>query len=115
MPLVERFRIQGGARLVGEVRVDGAKNSVLKLMAAALLAPGRTTLHAVPDILDIEYMAAVLRRLGCEVVTFRAWWRYSKPTAVLIGPAQPWNTVPVRLAVKSSIRFFACQEVLPKM
>jgi UDP-N-acetylglucosamine 1-carboxyvinyltransferase len=47
--------------------VDGAKNSVLKLMAAALLAPGRTTLHAVPDILDISYMAAVLRRLGCEV------------------------------------------------
>src|SRR4051794_39536010 len=36
-------------------------------MAAALLAPGRTTLHHVPDILDIEYMAAVLRRLGCEV------------------------------------------------
>jgi UDP-N-acetylglucosamine 1-carboxyvinyltransferase len=65
--LVDRFRVQGGARLNGEVTVDGAKNSVLKLMAAALLAPGRTTLHAVPDILDIEYMAAVLRRLGCEV------------------------------------------------
>ncbi len=47
--------------------MDGAKNSVLKLMAAALLAPGRTTLHSVPDILDIQYMAAVLRRLGCEV------------------------------------------------
>jgi UDP-N-acetylglucosamine 1-carboxyvinyltransferase len=64
---VDRFRVVGGARLVGEVAVDGAKNSVLKLMAAALLAPGRTTLHAVPDILDIQYMAAVLRRLGCEV------------------------------------------------
>jgi UDP-N-acetylglucosamine 1-carboxyvinyltransferase len=64
---VDRFRVQGGARLTGEVTVDGAKNSVLKLMAAALLAPGRTTLHAVPDILDIEYMAAVLRRLGCAV------------------------------------------------
>ncbi|HEX3829941.1 MAG TPA: UDP-N-acetylglucosamine 1-carboxyvinyltransferase [Sporichthyaceae bacterium] len=64
---MDRFRVVGGARLVGEVRVDGAKNSVLKLMAAALLAPGRTTLHAVPDILDISYMAAVLRRLGCEV------------------------------------------------
>src|SRR3954453_21889318 len=64
---MDRFRVFGGARLAGEVVVDGAKNSVLKLMAAALLAPGRTTLHAVPDILDIEYMAAVLRRLGCEV------------------------------------------------
>jgi UDP-N-acetylglucosamine 1-carboxyvinyltransferase len=58
----------GGARLTGEVRVTGAKNSVLKLMAAALLAEGTTVLHEVPDILDVEYMAELLRRLGCEVM-----------------------------------------------
>ena len=58
----------GGARLAGEVRVTGAKNSVLKLMAASLLAEGTTTLHEVPDILDVEYMAELLRRLGCDVV-----------------------------------------------
>ncbi|MEY4136694.1 MAG: hypothetical protein RL205_822 [Actinomycetota bacterium] len=58
----------GGSRLVGEVRVTGAKNSVLKLMAAALLARGTTTLTEVPDILDVEIMAELLRRLGCEVV-----------------------------------------------
>ena len=57
----------GGSRLVGEVRVTGAKNSVLKLMAAALLARGTTTLTEVPDILDVEIMAELLRRLGCEV------------------------------------------------
>ena len=57
----------GGARLAGEVAVTGAKNSVLKLMAAALLAEGRTTLTAVPDILDVEIMSEVLRRLGCVV------------------------------------------------
>ena len=44
----QRFRVTGGARLVGEVRVTGAKNSVLKLMAAALLAPGTTTLARCP-------------------------------------------------------------------
>ena len=38
---VERFRVTGGARLAGEVAVTGAKNSALKLMAVALLAPGR--------------------------------------------------------------------------
>jgi UDP-N-acetylglucosamine 1-carboxyvinyltransferase len=65
---VEAFRIVGGARLAGEVRVTGAKNSVLKLMAASLLAEGTTTLHEVPDILDVEYMAELLRRLGCTVV-----------------------------------------------
>ena len=67
MPGVERFRVVGGARLAGEVRVTGAKNSVLKLMAAALLAEGRSVLREVPDILDVEIMAELLRRLGAEV------------------------------------------------
>lgn len=66
-PPVERFRVVGGARLAGEVRVTGAKNSVLKVMAAALLAEGRTTLTEVPHILDVEIMGELLRRLGCDV------------------------------------------------
>lgn len=65
---VEALRVVGGSRLSGEVAVTGAKNSVLKLMAAALLAPGRTTLSDVPEILDVEIMAELLRRLGCHVV-----------------------------------------------
>jgi UDP-N-acetylglucosamine 1-carboxyvinyltransferase len=64
---VECFEVTGGARLAGRVRVTGAKNSALKLMAAALLAPGRTTLDDVPDILDVSIMSEVLRRLGCGV------------------------------------------------
>jgi UDP-N-acetylglucosamine 1-carboxyvinyltransferase len=64
---VQVFRINGSARLVGEVRVPGAKNSVLKLMAAALLAEGATTLTDVPRILDVSVMGGLLRRLGCEV------------------------------------------------
>ncbi|MGZ6793550.1 MAG: UDP-N-acetylglucosamine 1-carboxyvinyltransferase [Mycobacteriales bacterium] len=65
---MERFVVTGGARLAGEVQVTGAKNSVLKLMAAALLAEGETTLTAVPDILDVAIMSELLRRLGCAVV-----------------------------------------------
>jgi UDP-N-acetylglucosamine 1-carboxyvinyltransferase len=64
---VERIAVTGGARLSGEVAVTGAKNSVLKLMAAALLAPGQTTITRVPAILDVEIMAELLRRLGCGV------------------------------------------------
>ncbi len=64
---MERLRVEGGARLAGEVRVTGAKNSGLKLMAATLLAPGRSTLREVPDIVDVEIMAELLRRLGCTV------------------------------------------------
>ena len=61
------FEVTGGARLAGRVRVTGAKNSALKLMAVALLAPGRTTIDEVPDILDVSIMSEVLRRLGCGV------------------------------------------------
>ncbi len=63
----ERFRVVGGARLAGEVSVVGAKNSALKLMAVALLAPGRTTLTNVPAIADVTIMAELLRRLGVDV------------------------------------------------
>ncbi len=68
MGRVEIIRVRGGARLEGEVFVAGAKNSVLKLMAAALLlAEGRTVIENVPRILDVTIMAELLRRLGCEV------------------------------------------------
>lgn len=57
----------GGARLHGRVAVVGAKNSALKLMAATLLAPGRSVVTNVPRISDVAVMADVLRRLGCAV------------------------------------------------
>ena len=63
----DRFRIVGGTSLKGEVTVTGAKNSVLKLMAASLLAVGKTTIRNVPDIADVDIMADLLTRLGCTV------------------------------------------------
>lgn len=63
----DRFLVSGGARLNGSVKVSGAKNSVLKLMAAALLAEGTTTLTNCPEILDVPFMQRVLEGLGCEV------------------------------------------------
>ncbi len=53
--------------LDGTVYVGGAKNSALKLMAAALLAPGSSTIRNVPDILDVTVMGQLLRQLGCTV------------------------------------------------
>jgi UDP-N-acetylglucosamine 1-carboxyvinyltransferase len=64
---LERFRVAGGARLSGTVKVSGAKNSALKLMAATLLAPGKSTITNLPDIADVEYMGELLTRLGCTV------------------------------------------------
>ena len=61
------IEVTGGKPLRGEVAVVGAKNSVLKLMAASLLAVGKTTLQNVPNIVDVVIMAELLRRLGCNV------------------------------------------------
>lgn len=61
---MERFLIEGGARLNGEVEVSGAKNAALKLMAATLLAPGKSTVHNVPRIKDMHTMCALLEALG---------------------------------------------------
>jgi len=66
-PVGERFLVTGGRRLSGQVAVTGAKNSVLKLMAASLLAEGTTTITNCPDILDVPLMAEVLRGLGANV------------------------------------------------
>jgi UDP-N-acetylglucosamine 1-carboxyvinyltransferase len=64
---VEVLKVTGGARLAGEVQITGAKNSSLKLMAVSLLAAGKTTIHEVPDILDVSIMSELLRRLGAQV------------------------------------------------
>lgn len=58
---------RGCAHLSGTVRVSGAKNSALKLIAASLLGRGKTALHNVPNISDIDIMIEVLRSLGAVV------------------------------------------------
>jgi UDP-N-acetylglucosamine 1-carboxyvinyltransferase len=59
--------VRGSQRLTGTVTAKGAKNSVLKLMAASLLASGTTTLTNVPNISDVGIMREVLESLGAEV------------------------------------------------
>lgn len=64
---MDKLVIEGGRELKGEVRIAGAKNAALPLMAAAILAPGQTTLHNVPDLVDVGTMAEVLEGLGISV------------------------------------------------
>ena len=59
--------VEGNNVLSGEVRVSGAKNSALKLIAASLLGQGASTLHNVPLISDIVVMSEVLECLGATV------------------------------------------------
>lgn len=64
---MEAFVVEGGTALRGEIRVDGAKNAVLPILAAAVLTTERIALHDVPDITDVGHMAAILTMLGCRV------------------------------------------------
>ncbi|MCL2882938.1 MAG: UDP-N-acetylglucosamine 1-carboxyvinyltransferase [Coriobacteriia bacterium] len=61
------IRIHGGQPITGDIEVSGAKNSVLKLMAASILAPGQTCIQNVPVISDVILMGDVLQHLGADV------------------------------------------------
>ena len=63
---MEGFRVRGGERLQGRVRLEGAKNAVLPILAAALLPSGESVIRDCPDILDVHAMAAILETLGCR-------------------------------------------------
>lgn len=64
--MTEKLRIKGGTALNGEVFISGAKNAVLKLMAAALLVKGETKLYNVPKLTDVTIMLEVINQLGAK-------------------------------------------------
>ena len=64
---MDMFVIRGGRPLQGRVRVSGAKNAALPIMAAALAADGPTLLHNVPDLMDVNTLGQLLRTLGVGV------------------------------------------------
>lgn len=64
---MSRYVVRGSGELSGEVRIGGAKNSALKLMAACVLAEGTHVLHDVPSIADVEFMSGLLDAIGLSV------------------------------------------------
>jgi UDP-N-acetylglucosamine 1-carboxyvinyltransferase len=64
---MEKFIIEGGSPLQGEVTPSGNKNAALPLLAACLMTDEPVILHNVPDILDVQVMCALLESLGVEM------------------------------------------------
>jgi UDP-N-acetylglucosamine 1-carboxyvinyltransferase len=64
---MDMFRIEGPVRLSGAVTVSGSKNASLPIMAAAILAAGKSTLKALPNLSDISVFRRLLSRLGCKI------------------------------------------------
>jgi len=65
---LDRLEITGGERLSGEVRISGAKNSALPILAAALLAEEPVVLENVPHLNDVTTTLNLLRRMGVEII-----------------------------------------------
>jgi UDP-N-acetylglucosamine 1-carboxyvinyltransferase len=96
---VQVLRVTGGARLDGNVQVVGAKNSVLKLMAAALLAPGESTIGNLPAISDVTIMHELLGRLGCSVTETETAGGTSDRVRIDV-PDEPASEAPYELVRK---------------
>ena len=64
--VVDRFTVEGGARLLGTVRISGAKNSALPIMAASLLTEGPSLIEGVPNVRDVSTLLQVLETLGVK-------------------------------------------------
>lgn len=62
-----KYAIRGQKKLSGEVRISGAKNASLPIMAASILTKGKVTLNNVPDLMDIRTMGQLLEMLGKKV------------------------------------------------
>lgn len=64
---MSRLIIDGGHKMEGEIEVQGAKNAVLPILAAAILSDGKNIIYNCPNLSDVETTIAVLRNLGCRV------------------------------------------------
>lgn len=64
---VEKYIINGGGKLTGEVSITGAKNSVLPILAATVIGGSKSTIMNIPNLRDVEIMESILLSLGCNV------------------------------------------------
>ncbi|NOX30884.1 MAG: UDP-N-acetylglucosamine 1-carboxyvinyltransferase [Actinobacteria bacterium] len=84
---MEQIVVRESSGLSGRIQIAGAKNSVLKLMVASLLAEGNHVLHNVPDIIDVRLMADLLEEMGVTVDLAPPVCRLSVPSEVkLVAP-----------------------------
>ena len=66
--MLNKLLIQGGTRLDGEIRISGAKNAVLPILAGTLLADGPATIENVPHLHDVTTTVELLGCMGVQVV-----------------------------------------------
>jgi UDP-N-acetylglucosamine 1-carboxyvinyltransferase len=105
---MERFVIEGGVPLRGEVRVAGAKNAVLKMMAAAILTDEPVVLRNVPRISDVAIMRETMADIGF------AWTDVDEHTLELRSRGPEWLFVPLEAAMKMRSSFILLGPLLAR-
>ena len=105
---MEGFLVRGGEQLQGEARVPAAKNAVLPLMAASILADSPVTLCRAPHIGDVESMRGILAHLGCT----SAW---SEDDLVISGDGLRSGEMPEALSKRIRSSIFLLGPLLAKL
>ena len=95
--MAEKFKIQGGEILKGEVSIGGAKNAVLKHLAATILVKGKTKIYNVPQLTDVEIMLNVLSDLGAIYV-------YDKKEKSVVVDATDITSITAKYELVSKMR-----------
>src|SRR5258706_14616298 len=88
---MDAIEIEGGKPLSGEVTVSGSKNATLPQIAAALLAPGTSTIRNVPNLADIRTMGRLLQNMGARVE--RQGHELHVDASVIANPEAPYELV----------------------
>lgn len=88
---MDKFVIKGGVPLEGEIRVNGAKNSALPVLAASLLTADTVTLHGIPNVRDILTMAQLVRNIGADMDMKTGGLRIK--AAEIASPEAPYELV----------------------
>ncbi len=105
---MDSFLIRGGTRLKGKIEVSGSKNSALPILAACLMAEGKTTLRSVPRLSDIDSMTKLIGELGCDV--FR-----HEPDAAAAGEGRPVLNGPLDIEVRDERQSEARYDIVKTM
>ena len=104
---MEKFVIDGGEKLYGTIQVQSAKNTVLPLLAAAVLTDEQVIIRDVPKINDVENMLHILTEVGCEI-------RYEKNCTIIDSSNTVSHEIPARLTKELRSSVFMLGSILTR-
>ena len=104
---MDKFVIDGGEKLHGKIQVQSAKNTVLPLLAAAVLTDEQVTIRDVPRINDVENMLHILTEVGCKI-------RREKNSAIIDSSNAVTHEIPARLTKELRSSVFMLGSILTR-